>query len=235
MTEALERTRAELRKHAEPERVEQLRTFFRTGPGEYGEGDVLIGVRVPASRAVVRANGDDLELADVLMLLHSEIHEERLVALLTMVRRFVRNPDERECIFDLYLANTRYINSWDLVDTSAPHIVGAHLERRSRDVLDRLAASEMLWERRIALLATQHFIRLDQFDDTLRLVEALLADEEDLIHKAAGWMLREIGKRDPALIVRFVERHAATMPRTMLRYAIERLPEDQRRRLMEIG
>ena len=232
---AMQRTRAELRDLAEPDRVPQLQRFFRTGPGEYGEGDVLIGARVPAVRALARRRGDDLGFGEILALLGSEIHEERLLALLVMVGRYRRNPDERERIFDLYLANTPQINNWDLVDTSAPHIVGAHLEARSRELLDRLVGSELLWERRIGLLATQHFIRLGQFDDTMRLAEAVLDDCEDLIHKAAGWMLREVGKREQALLVAFVERHGATMPRTMLRYAIERLPQSERRRLMESG
>jgi 3-methyladenine DNA glycosylase AlkD len=233
VSEELDRIRSELREAVEPDRVEALQSFFRTGPGEYAEGDVLIGVRVPETRRIARAYRD-LPLSEALELLGSEIHEERLLALLIMVDRFRRDAGAREDVFEAYLAHTNRVNNWDLVDLTAPAIVGAWLENRPRDVLDRLARSDLLWDRRIAIVATHHLIRRGEFDDTLRICEALLGDGHHLIHKACGWMLREVGKRDERLMVGFIEAHAAEMPRTMLRYAIERLPRDERRRLMAI-
>lgn len=224
----LAQIRRMLRAAARREDAVILQRFFKTGPGEYGEGDVFLGVRVPAARKLVRQT-DGLRLAEVRTLLHSPFHEERLLALLVLVRRFERGEDEdRERLFDLYLRETRFINNWDLVDLSAPNIVGTWLLTRPRDILDALAGSGNLWERRIAVLATFAFIRAGQFDDGVRLCRRLLADKHDLMHKACGWMLREIGKRDVAVLEKFLEAHAAQMPRTMLRYAIERFPEKQR-------
>ena len=202
--------------------------FFKTGKGEYGEGDRFLGIRVPVLR---RHIGQFRGVApeEVLKLLASKYHEERLFALLLLVDRFMRGTDEeREWIYEHYLANTRYINNWDLVDSSAGKIVGAYLQARSRRPLYKLAGSKSLWERRIAIIATSHFIRRDDFDDTLAICERLLKDEEDLIHKATGWMLREIGKRDLEAEKAFLDRYCSMMPRTMLRYAIERLhPADR--------
>lgn len=195
---------------------------------------MLIGVRMPALRGIVASHWQAADPEAAVQLLASDIHEERLAALLILVRRYERLPAERTRIFELYVGNTDRINNWDLVDSSAHKIVGPQLERGGREQLDRLAASESLWERRIAIIATLHFIRAGELDDTLRIAELLLDDEEDLIHKASGWMLRELGKRDEPLMVDFVERHAPAMPRTMLRYAIERLPRTERRRLMAI-
>jgi 3-methyladenine DNA glycosylase AlkD len=225
---SLEALRGELRAAAEPGRAEVVAPYLGIRPGGYGEGDVCLGVRVPDARRVAR-NHRDLPFEDVVELLHSEIHEERLVALVLLVRRYPREPDR---VYDLYLASTRFVNNWDLVDGSAPQIAGAHLLERPRDVLYRLAGSESVWERRIAVLATFAFIRAGQYDDTLALCERLLGDRHDLIHKATGWMLREVGKRDRATMVAFVERHRTAMPRTMLRYAIERLEPAERARLM---
>jgi 3-methyladenine DNA glycosylase AlkD len=194
----------------------------------------MIGVRVPATRKIVAAHWRAVGAKAAVELLASEIHEERLAALLIMVARYERLPEERQQIFDLYLESTNRINNWDLVDSSAAKIVGRHLDHGGRELLDRLAASESLWERRIAILATLHFIRSDEFEDTLRIAESLLDDPEDLIHKACGWMLREVGKRDEATMVAFIESYAPTMPRTMLRYAIERLPVEERQRLMSM-
>jgi 3-methyladenine DNA glycosylase AlkD len=194
----------------------------------------MIGVRVPATRKIVAAHWRAVGTKAAVELLASEIHEERLAALLIMVARYERLPEERQQIFDLYLESTNRINNWDLVDSSAAKIVGRHLDHGGRELLDRLAASESLWERRIAILATLHFIRSGQFEDTLRIAESLLDDPEDLIHKACGWMLREVGKRDEATMVAFIESYAPTMPRTMLRYAIERLPVEERQRLMSM-
>jgi 3-methyladenine DNA glycosylase AlkD len=233
MADDVSAIREELRDAAEPDRVPGLQRFFRTGPGEYGEGDVFIGVRVPACRRIARRHRG-LPLADCLRLLQSEIHEERLVALVLMVDLFESDPEHRREVYDAYLASTRRIDNWDLVDVSCPRIVGAHLLERPRDPLYRLAASPSLWDRRIAIVSTQMLIRAGELDDTDALAERLLGDRHDLIHKACGWMLREAGKRDTDRLVAFVEDHAAVMPRTMLRYAIERLDADTRARLMAI-
>jgi 3-methyladenine DNA glycosylase AlkD len=225
---SLEALRRELREHVEPGRAEVVAPYLGIRPGGYGEGDVCLGVRVPDARKVA-ARHRDLSLDELAELLRSEVHEERLVALVLLVRLYPREPQR---VYDLYLASTAYVNNWDLVDGSAPQIVGAHLLERRRAVLDRLARSDSLWERRIAVLATFTFIRAEQYDDTLRLCELLLDDRHDLIHKATGWMLREVGNRDQATMVAFVEQHRARMPRTMLRYAIEKLEPAERARLM---
>lgn len=212
-----------------------LQRFFRTGPGEYGEGDRFLGVRVPATRRIVRQFAS-APLKDVLNLLQSEWHEERLLALLLMVRTYKRatNGDKR-AIYDAYLANTHHINSWDLVDSSAEFIVGAFLDEagKAKTVLMKLARSKLLWERRIAMLSTFHFIKRDEFDLTVQIARQLLDDEEDLIHKASGWMLREVGNRDRKVLVGFLKAHWHKMPRTMLRYAIEKLPESERHKYLK--
>lgn len=227
--------RAALRAVATPERAEVSARYFKTGKGEYGEGDVFIGVAVPDLRKIVRAHRG-LTLADVETLLGSRIHEERLAAALLMVDAFgraKRDPAARERIYETYLRRIDRIDSWDIVDSSAPHIVGAWLFDRDRSVLDRLAASERLWTRRVAMLATQYFIRKGESDDALRIAELLVDDTHDLMHKAVGWMLREIGEHVGLPPLRgFLRTHAATMPRTMLRYAIEKLDEDERAKWM---
>ncbi len=203
--------------------------FFKTGSGQYGEGDTFVGVRVPVLRKLAR-ECRDLPLTEIEVLLHSPVHEERLLALLILVLGVSKCDDgHRKAVYDFYLGNTRHVNNWDLVDTSAPAIVGGYLRDKPRQPLIRLAKSASLWERRIAVVATQHFIRLDQFDDTLAISRLLLADKEDLIHKAAGWMLREVGDRDGAALEGFLKEHAAVMPRTMLRYAVEHFPPVKRR------
>ena len=203
--------------------------FFKTGKGEYGEGDRFLGIRVPVLRRHIRRYRS-VEPEEVLKLLASDYHEIRLFALLLLVDKFKLGSDEeRGWIYRHYLASTHCINNWDLVDSSADKIVGAWLEQRSRKPLYALAESASLWERRIAIMATFHFIRRHDFDDTLALCELLLNDEEDLIHKAAGWMLREIGKRDTEAEKAFLDQHCRDMPRTMLRYAIERFPPAERR------
>ena len=173
-------------------------------------------------------------MTEIESLLHSEIHEERLLALLILVRAVTRcEPAKRKEVFDFYLKNTKYVNNWDLVDASAPHLVGSYLADKSRRPLYRLVPSPSLWERRIAVVATQHFIRREDFADTLKICRLLLADKEDLIHKAAGWMLREVGKRHKPTLEAFLQQHGAVMPRTMLRYAIERFPEERRREYLD--
>lgn len=212
-----------------PKDAEFLRRFFKTGPGQYGEGDVFRGIRVPVLRQLV-SRFSDVTLATVSALLKSKYHEDRLLALLMLVRMFQRGDDAtQKQIYDLYLVNTRYINNWDHVDASAEHIVGGYLFTRSRVPLTKLARSKLLWERRIAILATFHFIRRRDFDETLRLAKILLHDEHDLMHKAVGWMLREVGNRAPEAERSFLLENYREMPRTMLRYAIEKLPESERK------
>lgn len=211
------------------EKASFLKGFFKTGPGEYGAGDRFIGVSVPDVRKVVK---DFRELAPVavLPLLRSPIHEERLFALLRLVAAYEKGTtDTKAEIFCLYLDNIAYINNWDLVDCSAPRIVGDFLLERDRAPLCSLAESDSLWERRIAVMATFQFIRKGQFADTLEIARLLLGDREDLIHKAVGWMLREVGKRDLPSEEGFLRKHCREMPRTMLRYAIEHLPQEKRR------
>lgn len=209
-----------------------LQGFFKTGPGQYGEGDIFLGIRVPAVRKLAKEY-KNLPLDEVLSLLKSPYHEIRLFALISFVDAFDRGDEStQKKIYDLYLANTRYINNWDLVDLSAPNIVGMFLLTKSRKPLYQLAKSKSLWERRIAVLATFSFIKNNQFDDSLKIAEILLKDKEYLIHKATGWMLREIGKRDIECAEEFLKTHCRTMPRTMLRYAIERLPPFKRRMYM---
>jgi 3-methyladenine DNA glycosylase AlkD len=218
-----------LRSLGNAEDVAFLARFFKTGPGQYGEGDVFIGVRVPVTRRVAK-EFRSLPFDELERLLHSEIHEERLAALVILTLQAAKaDAAAKRRIYELYLANTRHINNWDLVDLSAPQLVGAHLEDRSRGPLYRLARSRWLWDRRISILATFHFIRRGDFGDALAIAEMLLADKEDLIHKAVGWMLREVGKRNCATLQGFLDRHHRVMPRTMLRYAIEKLPERKRR------
>jgi 3-methyladenine DNA glycosylase AlkD len=209
-----------------------LQGFFKTGPGEYGEGDRFLGIRVPVIRRVAReARG--LPLDQIEALLHEPWHEARLLGVILFADAYERgSPRERGAIFRLYLRNAPRINNWDLVDVSAPNVVGVHLATRPRNRLDKLARSKNLWERRIAIVSTQHFIRNGEFDDTLRIARLLMRDPHDLIHKAVGWMLREVGKRDRATLESFLTEHAHEMPRTMLRYAIERLPPRDRARFM---
>jgi len=207
--------------------VIQMR-FFKTGPGEYGEGDRFIGVRVPELRRLSRLYRD-LDLPALKKLLKSKIHEERHLALFILVLQFKKGDTrQRRRIYDLYLASLDFINNWDLVDCSAEHIVGGWLETRKKTRLDTLARSAELWHRRIAMMATFHYIKQAHFSDALHLAEVLLADPHDLIHKAVGWMLREIGKRDLVVEEAFLKAHYLSMPRTMLRYAIEKFPPTRR-------
>lgn len=216
-----------LRARARKEKALVLQRFFKTGPGEYGEWDVFLGVMVPEIRLVVKEYRD-LSLKDVAALLRSPFHEERLAALMILVLKFQKADDTgRHDIYRFYLKHTAYINNWDLVDLSSQHIVGAFLEDKKRSILYSLAGSKSLWERRIAMLATFHYIRNNDFKDALKIAESLIPDNEDLIHKAVGWMLREIGKRDIPTEEKFLEKHRGVMPRVMLRYAIERFPRSK--------
>ena len=221
-----------LRSFASKEKAALLMGFFKTGPGQYGEGDRFLGVMVPQTRMVVK-EFREAPLPEVAKLLRSPWHEDRLCALLLLVSKFERGDDvQRKKIFDLYLKNTRYINNWDLVDLSAHKIVGPSLDGGSRALLYRLARSKSLWERRIAVLATFHYIPRSDFDDSLVLAELLLDDDHDLMHKAVGWMLREVGKKDVSVLEGFLKKHHRRMPRTALRYAIERFPEAKRKRYL---
>jgi len=233
-TKDLAAIRAQLRALANPAIAIHATRFFKSGPGEYGEGDRFLGIRVPVLRRVAREHRA-ASVSTMFALLRSPLHEERLLALLLLVAAFKRSDERgRERIYRGYLrAIRRYVNNWDLVDTSAPDIVGQFLERRSRAPLHELARSLNLWERRVAILATFWLIRRNDFADTLSIAELLLTDEHDLIHKAAGWMLREVGNRDAAAAAGFLNRHHRHMPRTMLRYAIEKLPAAARRAYLE--
>ena len=209
-------------------RVAVLQRFFKTGPGEYAAGDRFRGIRVPVLRRLVRKY-QNISLAETRRLLQSPFHEDRLLALLIMIRHYYREDRAvREKIHHFYLEHTRFVNNWDLVDASAPHLVGHYLEDHPSDTLTRLAASGDLWERRIAIMATFHFIKKNDFGETLRIARLLLGDQEDLIHKAVGWMLREVEKRETNVAEAFLQSYYRNMPRTMLRYAIERLPEARR-------
>ena len=224
--------RKRLKAYAVPADADSLQRFFKTAPGEYGAGDRFIGVKVPGVRAVCRSCRG-LPLAEVRSLLRSRIHEERLLALLLLVDAFARGRDaERERIYDFYLRHTAFINNWDLVDASAAQIVGAWLRERGKAPLTALARSTSIWERRIAIIATFDSIRAGRLEDTFRVAGILLRDEHDLIHKAVGWMLREAGKRDGAAERRFLASRYKAMPRTMLRYAIEKFPEAERQRYL---
>ena len=209
------------------------RKFFKTGPGEYGEGDFFIGVKVPVLRKLAKEY-TDLSIKEIKATLQSKYHEQRLLALLVMVAQFTKgDQNNRKDIYSLYLKNTKFINNWDLVDTSAHYIVGPYLEAKSRKPLYELARSESIWERRIAMMSTFHYIRNNDFTDALKIAGILLQDPEDLIHKAVGWMLREIGKRRLEAEETFLKAHYKKMPRTMLRYAIERFPEPKRKRYLK--
>jgi len=213
---------------ANPEIATHSQRFFKTAEGEYGAGDQFLGIRVPLlRRTVTQYKTASLSTAETL--LASDFHEIRLFSLLLLVSHFSRgNHNDQAAVYKLYLNNTCYINNWDLVDSSAPKIVGAYLQNKDKSKLYELAISDSLWERRIAIMATFHFIRNDDFTDALKLSEILLHDPEDLIHKAVGWMLREIGKRDLSSETRFLNTHYADMPRTMLRYAIEKFAPARR-------
>jgi len=229
--------RKALRAEADPIRAANVARFFKCGPGEYGEGDRFIGVSVPAIRRISR-RFSDLLLPEVDCLLRSPIHEERLLALVILVHQFDRGANEalRRRIFALYMRRLRFINNWDLVDTSAGPIVGGWLADKQHGSLDRLARSKHLWSRRVAMIATHYFIARGEHRDAIRIATILLRDSHDLIQKAVGWMLREVGKRVSGDVLNeFLERHAATMPRTTLRYAIERLPVAERRRFMAVA
>lgn len=219
---------------ADPVRATLSKSYFKTGPGQYGEGDKFLGVTVPHQRAIAK-KFKLMPLDEVKTLLTSKIHEERLTALLLLVYQYENGtPEVRQDIYKFYLQHTTYINNWDLVDTSAPYIIGPWLEHQAdrQSKLQKLASSKLIWERRIAVLATFYYIKAGQYRISLNLAEQLLQDPHDLMHKAVGWMLREIGKRDRAVLVKFLASHYKTMPRTMLRYAIEHFEASERQKYL---
>lgn len=223
----VEEVQAALRAEVNPEKAAFFPKFFKADPGEYAEGDKFLGVTVPKQRAIAKKYYKNISLNEVMVLLKSPWHEDRLTALFILVLQFQKGGQQtKDEIFDLYVENTRYINNWDLVDSSADKIVGSWLEDSpyKMKVLNKLAASNDLWERRISMIATYHYIKQGRADEALEIAEMLVGDSHDLINKAVGWMLREIGKRvDKELLINFLDKHAATMPRTALRYAIEHL------------
>lgn len=243
----------DLKTRANPAKAKLLRGFFKTGKGQYGEGDIFWGIMVPIQREIAKKY-QDLSLRDIQKLLNSRVHEERLIALLILVLQFKKGDTwKQKVIFNFYLKNTRNINNWDLVDLTAPNIVGQFLLDKDKKIIYKLVKSKNLWEKRIAVLATFTFIKNNQFKDTLRIAEILLINKlptsrfkhrlsglrplqgvgDDLIHKAVGWMLREIGKRDLVVEEKFLKKYYKKMPRTMLRYAIEKFPEKKRKRYLQ--
>jgi 3-methyladenine DNA glycosylase AlkD len=232
MSDTAQSVLRELRALGNSEDAVFLQRFFKTGPGEYGEGDVFLGIRVPATRKVA-SKFAKLPLPEIEKLLQAREHEARLLAVILLGMQYKKGDvAARQRIFDTYLAHSEFINNWDIVDTSAPNIVGAHLFGGSTAILDKLAKSKSLWERRVAIIATMYFIKKDDYAPTLRIAETLLRDEHDLIHKAVGWMLREVGNRDQEVLEEFLREYCKVMPRTMLRYAIEKFPAELRARFM---
>lgn len=221
----------ELRTYASPKRAKASAWFFKTGRGEYGEGDVFIGVSVPDQRRVARRHRD-LPLPSIARLLASKVHEDRLLAAILLADRARRKDAPTVALGRFYLDHLDRFNNWDIIDSSAPYVLGPYFRHRNRTALDKLAASPSVWHRRVAVLTAGAYISEGEFDDTLRLAKKLLQDPHDLIHKATGWMLREVGKRDSAALRGFLDDHAHEMPRTMLRYAIEKLSAADRSRYL---
>jgi len=218
----------ELRNFADFKKSNILLKFFKTGIGEYGEGDIFLGIIVPNTRKVAKKY-IDLEFADIKELLYSKIHEERLCALLILVEKFsIADEKEMKNVFNFYIKNTKQINNWDLVDLSAPKIIGAYLLNKPKNILYKMAVSKNLWKKRISIISTFTFIKAGKYSDSFKIAEILMDDKHDLIHKAVGWMLREIGKRSLKDEISFLNKYYKKMSRTMLRYAIEKFPEEKR-------
>jgi 3-methyladenine DNA glycosylase AlkD len=221
----------DLQEVAKEEKISKFQSFFKTGKGEYGEGDIFIGISVPENRKVVKKH-KNASLEQIQELLQSKIHEHRLCGLLIMVDQYQKTK-QKEDIFNFYLKNISRVNNWDLVDSSADKIIGVHIFQTDKKLIYKLVESKNLWERRIAVISTFYFIKKGQFQDTLKIAEILLNDDEDLIHKAVGWMLREMGKKGGMeKLIEFLDKNSQKMPRTMLRYSIEKLDEEQRRRYL---
>ena len=222
-----------LQKLSDQKQAAILQRFFKTGPGEYGYGDIFLGIKIPVLRKLI-PNYKDTSLSQIIKLLQSKIHEERMFALLLLVDSYQRTDQEqKEKIYNSYLKNTASINNWDLVDLSAPKIVGHYLYDKDKSILYHLCKSANLWEKRIAIIATFYFIKQHQFEDTLKIAQEFLNEKHDLMHKATGWMLREVGKQNLKAEEDFLKKHYRIMPRTMLRYAIEKFPEPKRQRYLK--
>ena len=220
----------ELKLLANSMQAKNLQRFLKTGKGEYGEGDVSLGIKVPQIRSIVRKYWKETNLKVAEELLHSKYHEMRMCALLILVERYKKIASEREKIFRIYIASAKYINNWDLVDLTAPQIVGGYLADKPKTILYQFAKSKNLWERRIAILTTFNYIYQGESQETIKIARILLHDPHDLIHKAVGWMLREVGKRvDEKILTNFLDKRYKEMPRTMLRYSIEKLSKTKRK------
>ena len=225
---SLKSLRAILKKQANPEQAKVYLRFFKTGKGEYGESDEFLGIKVPVSRKIAK-QFKDLSLSEIQELLYSKMHEERLIALFILTEQYSKGDEEKKkVIYDFYLKNLKRVNNWDLVDLSAEKIIGAYLLEKDKQILFKFTRSKNLWKRRIAIMSTFHFIKNGLYDTTFEIADVLLKDEHDLIHKAVGWMLREIGNRDVKIEEAFLKKQYKNMPRTMLRYAIEKFPEKKR-------
>lgn len=227
----LTKLRNDIKKSANPKKASFLQRFFKTGEGEYGFGDIFIGLTVPQSR-ILAIKYKDLDFIDITTLLKSQIHEERLIALLILVHQYQKEEMLQRRIYEFYLKNTKYINNWDLVDLSSHKIIGAYLIDKPKDILIKLSKSNNLWEKRISMIATYNFIKNKMFDDALLIAQNLIDDENDLIQKAVGWMLREVGNRDLKTEEQFLKKYYKTMGRTALRYAIEKFPQNLRKKYL---
>ncbi|PIZ96638.1 MAG: DNA alkylation repair protein [Candidatus Magasanikbacteria bacterium CG_4_10_14_0_2_um_filter_33_14] len=230
---------SDLKNLTNPTKATILSGFFKTGKGQYGEGDQFLGITVPQQRQIAKKYYENTGFEDLQKMLESKIHEYRLTALIILVYKYEKTKDEKlkKQIYNFYIKNLQYVNNWDLVDVTTPNIVGDYLlnNQNKKNILYKLAKSKNLWERRVSILATFRFIKEKQFEDTLKISEILLHDEHDLIHKAVGWMLREMGKRDIRPLVKFLDKHTLKMPRTMFRYAIEKFPEEMRQYYLNLG
>jgi 3-methyladenine DNA glycosylase AlkD len=225
----------DLKQYSNPKKAKNLQKFFKTNKGEYGYGDIFLGITVPEIRNIVRKYYKEVPIKDLLYFVQSKYHEYRLFGLLSLVSKFEKSKDEkkREEIYRTYISNTKYINNWDLVDLTSYKLVGSYLKDRKRDTLYTFAKSNDLWKQRISIISTYSFIRDNDFKDTLAISKILLNHEHDLIHKAVGWMLREVGKRDIGVEEKFLKKYYKDMPRTMLRYAIEKFEEDKRQKYLK--
>jgi len=232
MSKQVTALRMKIKSLASPDISKTMQWFFKTGKGDYGEGDIFVGLKVPTQRKLAR-EFNYLKLSDLKILLGSKVHEERLISLFILVDKYEKGDDrDKDQIFSFYLKNIKRINNWDLVDLSAPKIIGKHLLKKDRSLLYKFALSKNLWERRVSILSTFEFVRNNDFETTLKIAETLLTDKHDLIHKAVGWMLREVGKRDLTIEENFLKLHYKKMPRTMLRYSIEKFPESKRKKYL---
>jgi len=230
----LNKLKKELKQIANPAKAKHESRYFKTGKGEYGEGDIFLGINTADKRKLARKYSE-LSLKNTKYLITSKFHDYRFIALIILINKYQKADEQlKEKIFNFYLKNTKYINNWDLVDISAPNIIGDYLLDKNRKILYKLAKSKSLWERRISIIATYKFIKENQFNDTLKISEILLNDEHDLIHKAVGWMLREVGKRDQRIEEKFLKKYYKIMPRTMLRYSIERFNKNKRKFYLKI-